>query len=31
VIAYRKALVVGGPVVPLRDKIRATSSKISKR
>ena len=31
VTAYRKALVVGGPVVPLRDKIRATSSKISKR
>jgi len=29
--AYRKALVVGGSVVPLRDKIRANSAKVSKR
>jgi predicted Zn-dependent protease len=29
--AYYKALVVGGPVVPLRDKIRANSRKISRR
>ena len=29
--AYHKALVVGGPVVPLRDKIRASSKKIGQK
>ena len=31
IAAYRKALVVGGAVVPLRDKIRANKAKMSKR